>query len=94
MMTKNWLLVLRFLIFIYFYLFLIFIFQVVSGHPDKVEEQAPTVVEAVSVEDLNNPEYEDVPQEAQARSADYDGDDLLGILFFAILFLFLQPIFF
>lgn len=61
-----------------------------SGHPDKVEEQAPTVVEAVSVEDLNNPEYEDVPQEAQARSADYDGDDLLGILFFAILFLFLQ----
>ena len=65
-----------------------------SGHPDKVEEQAPTVVEAVSVEDLNNPEYEDVPQEAQARSADYDGDDLLGILFFAILFLFLQPIFF
>ena len=50
-----------------------------SGHPDKVEEQAPTVVEAVSVEDLNNPEYEDVPQEAQARSADYNEDDLLGI---------------
>lgn len=53
-----------------------------SGHPDKVEEQAPTVVEAVSVEDLNNPEYEDAPQqEAQARSADYEADDLLGILF-------------
>ena len=52
-----------------------------SGHPDKVEEQAPTVVEAVSVEELNNPEYEDVPQEAQARSADYGEDDLLGILF-------------
>ena len=50
-----------------------------SGHPDKVEEQAPTVVEAVSVEDLNNPEYEVAPQqEAQARSADYEADDLLA----------------
>ena len=57
-----------------------------SGHPDKVEEQAPTVVEAVSVEELNNPEYEDVPQEAQARSADYGEDDLLGILFFQFYF--------
>ena len=67
-----------------------------SGHPDKVEEQAPTVVEAVSVEELNNPEYEDVPQEAQARSADYGEDDLLGILFlqffsyFCIFISFLQ----
>lgn len=59
-----------------------------SGHPDKVEEQAPTVVEAVSVEDLNNPEYEDVPQEAQARSADYGEDDLLGILFLQCYFYF------
>ena len=61
-----------------------------SGHPDKVEEQAPTVVEAVSVEELNNPEYEDVPQEAQARSADYGEDDLLGILFLQFYFHFLQ----
>ena len=39
-------------------------------------------IAAVSVEDLNNPEYEDAPQqEAQARSADYEADDLLGILF-------------
>ena len=60
-----------------------------SGHPDKVEEQAPTVVEAVSVEDLNNPEYEDAPQqEAQARSADYEADDLLGILFLQFCFHF------
>ena len=59
-----------------------------SGHPDKVEEQAPTVVEAVSVEELNNPEYEDVPQEAQARSADYGEDDLLGILFLQFYFIF------
>ena len=61
-----------------------------SGHPDKVEEQAPTVVEAVSVEELNNPEYEDVPQEAQARSADYGEDDLLGNLFLQFYFNILQ----
>ena len=54
-----------------------------SGYPAKAEEQAPTVYEGINVEDLNNPEYEDAPQEAQARSirsADYGEDDLLAVM--------------